>query len=125
MNQEFIKSADHIRKESMDMIKTLRAVKGEHYARLVHSVIMADQIESIGNIFVDSASDETKEIATYLIHAQMNMVAQIVKYYTKSSQFTEDQISEAFKDAELVQKNTFDLLQRAKELSDLGKVIGE
>lgn len=125
MNQEFIKSADAIRKESMDMIKTLRAVKGENYARLVHSVIMADQIESIGNIFVDSASEETKEIATYLVHAQMSMIAQIVKYYTRSTQFTDEQVAEAFKDAELVQKNTFDLLERAKELSESGKVIGE
>lgn len=125
MNQEFIKSADTIRKESMDMIKTLRAVKGENYARLVHSVIMADQIESIGNIFVDSSSEETKEMATYLVHAQMNMLAQIVKYYTRATQFTDEQVAEAFKDAELVQKNTFELLERAKELSESGKVIGE
>lgn len=125
MNKEFIQSADVIRKESMGMIKTLSAVKGENYARLVHTVIMADQIETIGNIFIDSASDDTKELAAHLVRAQMSMVAQIIKYYTRSTQFSDKQIEEAFKDSDLVQKSTFELLQKAKDLSDSGKVIGE
>lgn len=125
MNKEFIQSADVIRKESMDMIKTLSAVKGENYARLVHTVIMADQIETIGNIFIDSASDDTKEVAAHLVHAQMGMVAQIIRYYTRSTQFSDKQIEDAFKDSDLVQKSAFELLQKAKDLSDSGKVIGE
>ena len=125
MTEEFFKSTEVIREESIGMIKTLRAIRGEHYARLVHSIILADQIEHISNIFVESTTPETRELAHTLSKAQMNMVAQIMAYYTRCTQFSEEQIAEALADADRIQRSTYDLLTKADDLSKSGKVMGE
>lgn len=125
MTEEFFKSSEAIRQESIGMIKTLRAVKGENYARLVHSIILADQVEHVSNIFVESTTPDTRDLAKALAKAQMNMVSQIMTYYTRCTQFSEDQIAEAFKDANLIQDSTYDLLAKANDMSKSGKVMGE
>lgn len=124
MNEQFIESMVNIREESLGMIKTLRAVKGENHARLVHAIILADQIDNIGNVFSSSASQETRPTAEALRQAQMNMVALIMKYLFRATQFSDSQISEAFADAERIQKSTYSLVETAGALSDQGKVMG-
>ena len=125
MNEEFIKSLSNVREESLGMIKTLRAVRGENHARLVHAVILADQIDGIANTFAKAASEQSEDIAEHLRRAQMNMVALIMKYLIRSTGMTDEQVSAAFADAELVQKNTMNLVEAAATLSDQGKVMGE
>jgi len=125
MTEEFFKSTQAIREESIGMIKTLRAVRGENYARLVHSIILADQIENVTNIFVESTTPETRELAQGISKAQMSMVAQIMTYYTRCTQFSKEQIAEAIADADRIQRSTYDLISKADDLSKAGKVMGE
>jgi len=124
VNKEFVESIGAIRQESLGMLKNLRAVKGENYARVVHSIILADQINSIGDMFVDSTEDKTKDLAKALTDAQMNMIALIMKYFFRSSQLTEGQIEEAFSDASRMQKLAHSLVDKAKSMSEEGKVMG-
>lgn len=125
MNEAFLKSVASIRHESIGMLKNLRSVKGDDYARLVHAIILADQIESVSTIFVESTTPESRELAQALATAQINMVAQIMNYFTRCTQFSDESLADAFNDAGLFQRKANDLISKAKDMSESGKVMGE
>ena len=125
MNEPFAKSVKNIRAESLGMIKNLRSVKGEAHARAVHSIILADQIDNVTGVFMRSSSQESRQFAENLGRTQMNMVALIMKYLFRSLSLTDQQIEDAFRDAERIQRNTESLINTADELSGEGKVVGE
>lgn len=125
MNEEFLKSIDNIREESFAMLKSIRAVRGESYSRLVHSIILADQIETACEVFREAADDRSKDIADHLAKAQMNMVGQIMKYFVRSTGYTDEQIAEAFADAKRIQGSTYELIDKAHSMSQSGQVMGE
>jgi hypothetical protein len=125
MNESFLKSVGNIRTESFDMLANVRSVRGEMYARLVHAVILSDNIQNAAHFFCDTASEESKELANYICKAQMNMVGQIMKYYIKSSGFTEEQMCEVFADAQRIQESASELIDKARVMSESGKVMGE
>lgn len=124
MNKEFIESIGSIRQESIGMLKNVRAVKGENYARVVHSIILADQIDMISGAFVAGADEESKELAEQISGVQLKMLALIMQYFIRSTGFSEEQIEEAFRDAEQIQKNTNSLVSQAKDMADNGQVMG-
>lgn len=125
MNEEFLKSIDNIREESFAMLKSIRAVRGESYARLVHSIILADQIESACDVFRKAADGGSSELADHLVKAQMNMVGQIMKYFIRSTGYTDEQIAEAFADSQRIQNSTYELIDKAHGMSQSGQVMGE
>jgi hypothetical protein len=125
MNESFLKSVGNIRTESFDMLANVRAVRGEAYARLVHAVILADNIQNAAQFFCDTAASESKELADYIRIAQMNMVGQIMKYYVKSTEFTDEQMLDVFSDALRIQESASDLIDKARVMSESGKVMGE
>lgn len=125
MNEQFLKSVDNIREESFSMLKSLRAVRGESYSRLVHSIILADQIETACHVFGEAADESSKEIADHLTKAQMNMVGQIMKYYIRATGYTDEQVAEAFADAHRIQGSTYELIDKAQTMSQSGQVMGE
>jgi hypothetical protein len=125
MNESFLKSVGNIRTESFDMLANVRAVRGEMHARLVHAVILADNIQNAAQFFCDTANEESKELADYIRIAQMNMVGQIMKYYVKSTEFTDEQMLDVFSDALRIQESASDLIDKARVMSESGKVMGE
>lgn len=125
MNEQFLQSIDNIREESFAMLKSLRAVRGESYSRLVHAIILADQIESASSVFVDASDEDSKEIAEHLAKTQSNMVGQIMKYFIRATQYTDEQIVEAFADAKRIQGSTYELIDKAKTMSNSGQVMGQ
>ena len=124
MSGEFFKSVDAIRGVSIDMLKNLRAVKGENYARLVHAIILTDSIVNIGETFVKAASDETKPAAEMLSGAQEKMAALIMQYFIRSTGFSEQQVEEAFKDAERLLGTASGLINTAVQMAESGQSMG-
>ena len=125
MNEEFLKSIDNIREDSFDMLKSIRAVRGESYSRLVHSVILADQIGSVCEVFRKASGGGSSELADHLVKVQMNMVGQIMKYFIRSTGYTDEQIAEAFADAKRIQNSAYELIDKAHSMSQSGQVMGE
>lgn len=124
MIDKFFSSVGAIRKESFDMLKNLRAIKGENYARLVHSIILTDQMVQISEVFAQCATEESADTARELSTAQESMITKIMDYYIRSIGFSEAQIAEAFADAKRLMGITYDLVDRASELAKQGHVMG-
>lgn len=124
MSDEFFKSVDAIRVESFDMLKSLRAIKGENYARLVHAIILTEQIVGIGETFAKGASESSKPAADLLRNTQEKMATLVMEYFVRSTGFSDQQVKEAFTDAERVVNTTMGLVERAAELAQDGKVMG-
>lgn len=124
MSDQFFKSVDAIRVESFDMLKSLRAIKGENYARLVHAMILTDQIMEIGHTFADGASDSSRKTADLLRNTQEAMMTKVMEYYIRSAGFSAEQIREAFLDAKRVMDTTLNLVEKAAELAEDGKTMG-
>lgn len=126
MSDEFFSSVETVREVSIDMLKNIRAVKGENYARLVHSMILADQIDHIFDVFRESAADgSSAQLANFLTDHGSKMTSRIMQYYIRSTGFSDEQVKEAFKDADLLQKNSMQLLQTASKLAEDGKTMGD
>lgn len=118
MSGEFYKSLGNIKAESMAMLKTLRAVRGENYARIVHSIILADQIDQAAEVI----REVTKE--DILSSAVSAMSAKIMDYYLRSSGFSEADIKSAFEDAQRIMTMTYELVDKASTLAKQGHVMG-
>jgi hypothetical protein len=124
MNAEFLESLVHIRSEALGMIKNLQAVRGEGYGRVVHSIILMRQISEITGIFAGCAQEIPEDAREILGTSQINMVSMIAQYLVRSTDMTEQDLRDAFADAELIQKTTSQLVQSAGQLSEAGKVVG-
>jgi len=125
VNEEFFQSVGNIREVSMDMLKSVRAVKGENYARVVHAIILCDQVDGVLDVFEQGADEATKPVAEYLHTAGGNMIGRIMDYLIRASSLSEAQVKEAFEDANRIQQNTYNLVSRAHDLADQGRVMGE
>lgn len=125
MSDQFFKSVDAIRVESFDMLKSLRAIKGENYARLVHAMILTDQIIDIGHTFADHAVGNSNEMANLLRDTQEAMMTKVMEYFIRSTGFSEAQIREAFLDAKRVMDTTLNLVETAAEMAQNGKSMGD
>lgn len=125
MSNEFFESVGNIRTVSIDALKTIRAVRGEHYARLVHSVILCNQIDSVLKMFAESCDPQARELGDALANQASSMMTKVMQYYMRSSQFTQAQLEEVFKDAETLQNNASDLLKVASDMAERGQVMGE
>jgi len=125
VNEEFIKSVGNIRTTSHDMLKNLRAVKGENYTRVVHAIILSDQLDSVLEVFSASAVGGSQNLAEEISTAGSKMITRIMDYYIKATGLTEQQIKEAFEDATRIQNNTTGLVRKAREMSERGQVMGE
>lgn len=124
MSDKFFSSVGAIRDESLDMLKNLRAIKGENYARLVHSIILTDQMVQIGEVFRESASEESADLAKYLSETQESMITKVMEYYMRSTGFSDAQIKDAFEDAERLMGVTYGLIDRASTMAKQGQVMG-
>lgn len=118
MSDEFFTSLGHIRSESMSMLKNLKAVRGESYARLVHSIILADQIDQVSQ----TVGEISKE--PILTTALSNMIAKIMDNYMRSSTFNDEELKEAMQDAVRIMNMTYELVDKASALAKQGHVMG-
>ena len=125
MNEEFLKSVGNIRQVSLDMLKNLRAVRGENYARVVHSIILCDQIDLIIEVFQRGATEGSKEMADSMQDAASKMLTRVMEYYIRSTGFSEAQVKEAFEEADRIQRTAEDLVSKAADMADQGQVMGE
>jgi hypothetical protein len=125
MNAEFFESIGHIRSEALGMVKNLQAVRGEGYGRVVHSIILMRQISEITGIFAECAQEIPEDARELLGSSQINMVSQIAQYLVRSTDMTEQDLRDAFADAERIQKTMSQLVESASRLSEAGKVVGE
>lgn len=125
MSDQFFKSVEAIRVESFDMLKSLRAIKGENYARLVHAMILTDQIIEIGHTFARGAVGSSEQAAKLLRDTQEAMMTKVMEYYIRSTGFSEAQIKDAFLDAKRVMDVTCDLVEKAAEMAQNGQSMGD
>lgn len=124
MNEQFMDSLKAVREESFGMLDNLKAVKGELYTRLVHAVILADQISGSAELLRNPEIIQDAEVLDALLRAQDKMLTIIMNNYINDSGLDDDLIASAMKDADRIGQSTSELLETAYDLSLQGRRIG-
>jgi len=123
--QKFMDSIGVIRGESMDMLKNLRAVRGENYARFVHSIILGDQIVNITEAFSRGVKREYAATAELMVKQQESMMGLVMEYYMRSTSLSEKEIDDAFKDATILRSTMNGLVEKAAFMANNGQSMGD
>lgn len=118
MSDEFFESLGNIKTESMAMLKNLKAVRGESYARLVHSIILAEQIDQVGAVIYEISKQPV------LSEAVSNMISKIMDYYMRSTGFSQAELESAVEDATRIMSMTYGLVEKASVMAEQGQVLG-
>jgi hypothetical protein len=124
MNEHMLKSIRNIKTEALGMVHTLRAVKGERYAAVVHAALLADGLDQMLDLFADATEAPVEGMPQMMAEAGSQMITQIMGHLITLSGLSDDEVSEALKDADRIARHSHSLLDTANEMSASGKVMG-
>lgn len=125
MNDPMLKSVNSIKEVSLGMIHNIRAIKGPAFANVAHTALLIESLDHMLDSFTESVDEPDKELAGQMYKAGSQMLAQVMTYMINSSGLSREQVTEAFKEAQRIQEYSLQMLNKAAELSEQGKAMGD
>lgn len=125
MNDPMLKSVNSIKEVSLGMIHNIRAVKGAAYANVMHTVLLIENLDHMIDSFAQSVEEPDKELADQMYKAGSQMLAQVMTYMVNNSGLSKERVTEVFKEARRIQEYSFQMLEKAAEMSEQGKAMGD
>jgi hypothetical protein len=113
-----------VRAEAHEMLKTLKAVRGEKYHQAVYYLLVSTQVAEIVSHLVALAEDNDQVASHIMAFAIGDNLSTAATIMLESTGLSEGEIKEALDDAKRISENTHSLIDSAFAAGKEGKAFG-